>query len=332
MSQRPAADSRRAEASRRPDAARRRIESRRADRQGHAGSGRPRRYDFSTVALSFDSGDGSCHGRLYKPDRPTDPPVVLLAPGVGLTWRESLRRTAEALAERGYAAFVYDHRGFGPEAPDAAGLVSPGRQRTDLEAAIHELGSLRDVDGDRLALWGMDLSAGTALAAAAEEYRVRAVVARFPVVSGGQLVPGWLRPRLKGLGSAVADRALSLVGRGRSLPTFGYEGETALVTASGLVRDVRRLNDEAGDRRVPARSFWSLWRHGVADSLEDVTCPTLFVAGDDDDLASPESVEKLSEKPSRASFVRVPTGHYDDLATGTSRVLNHELAFLDAEL
>lgn len=310
----------------------RRRSGRSRNRGGHARSSRPRRYEFSTVALRFDSDDGVCHGRLYKPDRPTDPPVVVLAPGVGLTWRESLRPTAEALAERGYAAFVYDHRGFGPEDADADGLVSPGRQRTDLEAAIHELTDLRDVDGDRLALWGMDLSAGTALATAADEYRVRAVVARFPVVSGARLVPGWVRPRLKGLGSALGDTVLSLVGRGRSLPTFGYEGDVALVTAPGVVRGVRRLDDEAGDRRVPARSLWSVWRHDVADSLEDVDCPALFVAGDDDELAPADAVEKLSETPSKGSFVRVGADHYDALPAGSGRVLNHELAFLDAEL
>jgi pimeloyl-ACP methyl ester carboxylesterase len=303
------------------------------DRRGHATSGgRPTRYEFSTVALRFESGEGRCQGRLYKPDRPTDPPVVILAPGVGLTWRESLRPTAEALAERGYAAFVFDYRGFGLEEPDADGVVSPTRQRTDLDAAIQEMLSVPDVDTDRIALWGTDLSAGTALAAAAEEYRVRAVVARFPVVSGGQLVPGWVGPRVKGVGSSVLDRLLSLAGRRRTMPMFGYEGETALVVGPSVVRHVERLSDEAGERRVPSRSFWALWRHGIGGSLEEVTCPTLFVAGEDDDLAPPDSVEKLSEKPANATFVRVPTDHYRSLSDRASNVLRHELAFLDAEL
>lgn len=310
---------------------------RRRKGSGHATAGRPRRYEYSTVALRFESGDGTCSGRLYKPDRPTDPPVVVMAPGVGLTWRESLRHTAEQFAERGYAAFVYDHRGFGIDTEDADGLVSPGRQRVDLESAIDELADLPDVDSRRLALWGMDLSAGTALAVAADEPRVRAVVARFPVVDGGSLVPGWVRPRLKGLGSAALDKLLSFVGRGRSLPMYGYGGETALVVAEGVVREVRQLGEEPADRRVPSRSLWALWRHSVADSLEDVTCPALFVAGEDDDVASPKSVEKASEKPSNASFVRVPSGHFDPLVADdrsgrSARVLNHELAFLDAEL
>lgn len=307
-----------------------------SNRGGHARTGRPRRYEFATVSLRFDSGDDVCRGRLYKPDRPTDPPVVVLAPGVGLTWRESLLPTAEALAERGYAAFVYDHRGFGFDEGDADAvhdrLVSPSRQREDLEAAIQELAGVPDVDGDRLALWGIDLSAGTALAAASESYRVRAVVARFPVADGGVLVPGWVRPRLSGLGTAALDRLLSVAGRGRSLPAFGDEGETALVTGDRVVPEVRRLSDDAADRTVPARSLWALWRYSVTDTLEDVTCPTLFVAGEDDDLVPANSVEKLSEKPTEASFVRVPVGHYEALTDGASGVLNHELAFLDAEL
>lgn len=302
-------------------------------RNGHARAGRPRRYEFSTVALRFESGDGHCSGRLYKPDRPTDPPVVVVAPGVGLAWRESLLPTAERLAERGYAAFVYDHRGFGPDADPADGVVSPTRQRVDLEGAIAELSSAGDVDGRRLALWGIDLSAGTALAAAAEESRVRAVVARFPVVDGGTLIPGGLRPRFAGLRTALTDKLLSLAGRERTLPLFGYPGERAVVTRPGAVRGVRGLGRETADRRTPGRSLWSLWRHDVEASLEDVSCPALFVAGTNDDVVPAETVEKLSEKPSNASLVRVPAAHYDGLRDGASdRVLNHELAFLDSVL
>ena len=302
--------------------------------RGHAASGRPRRYDYSTVSIKFESGDAACRGRLYKPDRPTDAPVVVLSPGVGLTWRESLRPTAERLAERGYAAFVYDHRGFGPESPDPPDrLVSPGRQRTDLVAAVGELESLDDVDGRRLALWGMDLSAGTALAAAAESSSVRAVVARFPVVDGGLLVPPWVRPRLGGLAAAAADKVLSVAGRGRSVPLFGYEGERALVTAPGAASAIRRLGPDAWDRRTPARSIWSLWRFGVGDALDSVACPTLFVAGADDEVAPPDAVESASEKVGDSSLVRVPTGHYDGLREGDDeRARNHELAFLDSVL
>lgn len=301
--------------------------------RGHARSGRPRRYEFSTVALRFESGDGRCRGRLYKPDRPTDPPVVVMAPGVGLTWRESLVGTAERLAERGYAAFVYDHRGFGVDADPDDGVVAPTRQRVDLEAAVAELASVRDVDTDRLALWGMDLSAGTALAAATEEPRIRAVVARFPVVDGASLLPGWVRPRLGALRVALTDRVLSLVGRERSIPLFGYPGEQALLTREGVVRGVRRFGEEAADRRTPGRSLLSLWRHDVGESLADVSCPALFVAGANDDVAPAETVEKLSERPQNASFVRVPAAHYDDLTDGrTDLVLNHELAFLDSML
>lgn len=299
-------------------------------RRGGVRTGPPPRYEFSTVDLRFESGSGRCAGRLYKPDRPTDPPVVVLTPGVGLTWRESLVETAERLAHRGYAAFVYDHRGLGTEGDD--GVVSPARQRADLEAAIAEVSSLPDVDGGRLALWGIDLSAGTALAVAAEEYRVRAVVARFPVLDGGRLVPGWVRPRLRGLGLAAGDRLLAVLGRGTSIPVFGDPGETALVTASGAARGASRLGD-ARDRRTPARSLWALWRHDVSDSLDRVSCPTLFVAGTRDDIAPAPAVATMSERVSNASLVRVPVGHYDALSDPSiDRVLNHELAFLDAEL
>ena len=41
----------------------------------------PSRYGFSTVRLTFRSGGERCVGRLYRPDRPSNPPLVVHAGG-----------------------------------------------------------------------------------------------------------------------------------------------------------------------------------------------------------------------------------------------------------
>lgn len=301
----------------------------------HARREKPSRYAFSTRKIEFDGR----HGRLYTPDRPDDAPVVVLAPGAGLGWRPTLEPTAERLAARGYAALAFDHRGFGGVDEDRR--LSPARQRADLDAAVETARTAPEVDGDRLALWGMDLSAGTALAAAADSFRIDAVVARFPVVAGPSLLPSWLRPRLRGLARGVLDYPVSALGRlrgvpsakrGLRLPLFGEPDEPAAIAAPGAERGARNaLGRDPGT--TPARSLVALQRHDVGDAVAELSCPALFVAGERDDVAPPEAVAEASEAAPGASLVRVPVGHYGALAGDElERTLNHELAFLDAEL
>lgn len=305
---------------------------------GHARRTKPSRYGFATRGLRFGEND-DCRGHLYTPDRPDDAPVVVLAPGAGLAWRPAFEETAERFAERGYAVLAFDHRGFGKSGESR--LIDPERQRADLDAAIDAARDAPEVDGSRLALWGLDLSAGTALAAAADSLAVDAVVARFPVARGATVLPGWLRPRLRGLAAGLLDYPVSAFGRvrgvpvderGKRVPLFGDSGEVAAITGTGVSRAVRdALGREPGT--TPARSLVTLQRHDLRESLEDVRCPTLFVAGERDELAPPDDVTALSESGTDASLVRVPTGHYDPLAgRALERVLSHELAFLDAEL
>lgn len=301
----------------------------------HARREKPSRYSFSTRRVAFEGR----HGHLFTPDRPADAPVVVLAPGAGLPWRRSLEPTAERLAERGYAAFAFDHTGFGHVGGDR--LLSPARQREDLTAAIAAAQDAPEVDGDRLALWGMDLSAGTALAVAAENFCVDAVVARFPVVAGATLLPAWVRPKVAGLARGVADYPASTLGRlrgvddderGIRVPLFGDPDEVAAIAVAGATWSVRDVSGrEPGT--TPARSLVKLQRHDVREALEEVTCSALFVAGEQDEVAPAATVAEATEKVREASLVRVPSAHYaalegEELAT----VLNYELAFLDGEL
>ncbi|NHX35883.1 MULTISPECIES: alpha/beta hydrolase [Halolamina] len=301
----------------------------------HAARGKPSRYAFSTRRVEFDGRQG----HLFTPDRPADAPIVVLAPGAGLPWRATLEPTVERLAARGYAAFAFDHRGFGHV--DGDHLLSPSRQRADLDAAVEAARDAPEVDGDRLALWGLDLSAGTALAAAADAVAVDAVIARFPVLAGARLLPSWVRPRLRGLGRGVADYPVSALGRlrgvdaderGLRVPLFGESDEVAAIAADGATRAVRDvLGREPGT--APARSLVKLQRHDVREAVEGLTCPALFVAGEHDEFAPPEPVVAATDDVRNASLVRVPASHYGALdGAELERTLNYELAFLDAEL
>lgn len=332
---------------------------------------RPSRYDFATVHLRFGGPSGAlgrararlpgggrepCAGRLYLPDRPRDPPVVVLAPGAGMRWRFGLDAVAERYAAGGVAAFVFDYRDWGDSraaadgsadaADDTAGddrppLVDPGRQIADLRAAVGAVRDLDDVDGSRVGLWGIDLSAAHALAVAASDPGIGAVVARAPATRA-RLLQGGRRARLGGLLAGAADRLTRPLDRlgvpfvgGRTVPLVSEEDEPAVVAAPGAESAFRDLLPAGSTwtNETPARSLWRLRGHDVSARLRDVGCPTLFVAGSRDRVVRSDAVERASERVADSTLVRLPVGHWETFGgEAAGRVLGHELAFLESEL
>ncbi|MGB7686664.1 MAG: alpha/beta hydrolase, partial [Solirubrobacterales bacterium] len=86
--------------------------------------------------LEFESGGDACAAWLYPvADGAPAAPVVVMAHGLSGTRRDRLGPFAERFAEAGFAALVFDHRGFGDSGgePD---LFVPRRQLEDWRAAI----------------------------------------------------------------------------------------------------------------------------------------------------------------------------------------------------
>lgn len=281
---------------------------------------RPSKFDYSRVTVTFDSGGDDCTGWLYRPDRPAEPPVVVMAGGLSLP-RETLRPLAERFAERGYAVFCFDYRGVGDSEGTPRGLISPARATTDWEAAVASVRDLDGVDTRNVVLWGHSLGAASALSVAADDPRIRAVVAVAPLLSGTALLrarplPGVLKAVLAG----VRDRVQSLLPRigPHTVPAVGDDDDLAIVSDTGVRGAYRRL---APIPDVPARSFLALARYSV--SVDDVTCPLLVVDGSYDDLGG----SGIDEDHDDVTLLRLPETHLgvlDDEAT-----LDHTFVFLD---
>jgi pimeloyl-ACP methyl ester carboxylesterase len=100
--------------------------------------------------------------------------VVLLA---GFTYLKSLLLPdiAKALNTTGYPALVFDYRGFG-ESDGPRWRLLPSEQVADARAALTFLADQPQVDPERLVVVGISLGGANAIAAAAVEPRVAAVV------------------------------------------------------------------------------------------------------------------------------------------------------------
>lgn len=292
---------------------------------------RTSRFEYSTVRWRFDSGGTDCVGRLYRPDRSRNPPVTVLAPGPGVAWTGDQAALAEQLAAAGVAAFAFDPRGTGESDGTPRDLIAPRRLAADIDAAIDTVRDAGEVDGDTVALWGVNLTAGAALAAAADDLAVDAVVARAPVATPRRLLRdrGW-RLTARAAATGLVDRLLRPLGRERSVPVAGTPASLAPFGEPGLVQ---ALADGDAATETPARSLLSVLRAGADEGAASATGPCLLVAGTRDAVAPPERVAALCEELANATLLRVPGDHGDLLAgAAADRATTHEVTFLRAEL
>ncbi len=140
-----------------------------------------RKFDTprGAIDVSIPTPDGlRLHGWLYMPVgwKAGDPPVpaVLHVHGNGGAIGYHAKYTAW-LARRGFAVLVFDYRGYGAS-DEPKEMLSRDALLVDTRAAFEFLASREGIDRDRLAVVGQSLGGAFALALAASDPRVKAVV------------------------------------------------------------------------------------------------------------------------------------------------------------
>jgi predicted phosphoribosyltransferase/pimeloyl-ACP methyl ester carboxylesterase len=137
------------------------------------------------MRLLFASSRGfELAGELLMPDTADPHPVVVFAHGWGSSKASPRNRAiAEALVGEGISAFLFDFTGHG-ESQGTLADSSEAQQADDLRAAIAVLGTLDDIDTERLGVAGASSGAAAALRCAAGRPAVRALVLRSANVAG----------------------------------------------------------------------------------------------------------------------------------------------------
>lgn len=125
--------------------------------------------------LSFKSGDGTPLSGWYIPaDKPTDKTIVL-AHGHGSNMGSMLKKYAKFLHDAGYNIVCFDFRNSGSSGGTQTTLGYD--ERGDLHAAIDQAVAL---GGKQVGVLGESMGASTAIEEAADDPRVKALVADCP--------------------------------------------------------------------------------------------------------------------------------------------------------
>ncbi|MGD9619919.1 MAG: alpha/beta hydrolase [Mycolicibacterium sp.] len=281
---------------------------------------------YVTREVSFEVDGSRIAGLLYRPtDAHAPSACVVMATGFSGTMDWILPDFAKAFATRGLAVLTFDYRFFGRSGGEPRQLVDSRRQREDLRGALTYIRGHRDIDENRIALWGTSLGGSHVIEIASRDPNIAAVVANVPALDmyaglHGRFKPPNYRPgavqtlfsTVRLLMAATADVIRGKLGRPpRYIAVYGPLGH-AVFSDPSLEALFREVGDQSPTWRnaVTPRFLFHAprYRSGTA---ERVRCPLMVtLARDDAEISSKFVKEKLSQ--ARLPDIReYPVGHFE---------------------
>ncbi|MHA2051947.1 MAG: alpha/beta hydrolase, partial [Promethearchaeota archaeon] len=132
--------------------------------------------------MEFPSEGATLRGMLFLPEaQKQKPPVVIMAHGTSATVNMVADKYAEFFCRSGLAVLLYDNRNFGRSGGEPRQEINPWVQCRGYRDAMNFAEKLKDVDTNRIALWGDSYTGGQVLILGAIDERVKVIVAQVPV-------------------------------------------------------------------------------------------------------------------------------------------------------
>jgi fermentation-respiration switch protein FrsA (DUF1100 family) len=276
--------------------------------------------------VEFDAEGVTLRGWLYSPDAAGAPaPAVVMAHGFSAVKEMYLDRFAEAFADAGLAALVFDNRNFGASDGEPRRELDPWVQVRDYRHAITYATTRPEVDAGRIGVWGSSYSGGHVLVVAAIDRRVKCVVSQVPLVSGHANFRVLVRADfIAGFREQFdADRAARF--RGEPPAVVPVVAEDPLAPSALPTPDAWTWFTETHESRAPS------WRNEVTlRSVEMFTeyepgtylpwispTPLLIVVAEGDHLTPADlaiAAYEQAREPKR--LVLLPGGHFDAYVDG----------------
>ncbi len=247
-----------------------------------------------TRIVTFENEGATLSGTLYLPEERGDAPLpTVVVTGAWTSVQEQMPANyAREMAERGFAAFTFDFRGWGKsgDLPNQARFVeSPEAKTSDIKAAIEFIATLPEVDAEHINGLGICASAG---------YMVDAVSGN-PLVQRLGLVAPWLQNAeiveavyggAEGVAGLLQVSRAAEAAEGQIIPAAGPEG------AEGVLMPIGGYYYEADRGAIPEyddkwnNAGWEGWlTYHPADNPQRLDKPLTIVHSES--AAIPQGVQ-----------------------------------------
>ncbi len=287
--------------------------------------------------VRFNSGHDQISAWLYRPEGIDEPPLLVMAHGLGAVRTMRLDAYAERFSSAGYACLVFDYRNFGDSEGRPRQLVDVRLQLQDWTAAVAYARTLPHIDTSRIGLWGTSFGGGHVIATAARLPGIAAVVAQCPFTDGIASART-LTPSVTARITALALRDLIAARLGRPpvmVATAGRPHEVALMNAPDAYPGYTRLVPEGAPLRneVAARFGLKIFTYSPGRLAAKVPCPILFCVCETDSVAPAAATLRHAAKAPHGEVKLYPEGHFDIyVGDAFERVVTDQLEFLSKAL
>ncbi len=262
-------------------------------------------------------------------------PGLVMCQGFGGLKKMNVDNFAKYFASSGYAALIFDYRGFG-ESEGERWRLEPNEQVEDIQAAITFLTAVDGVDAERLGVYGTSFGGGNVIPAAATDPRIRCVVSSVGFGDGYR----WIRSLRRHWEWIEFTKRLEADRLQRVLTGVSEQIEPEEI----MVRDPESIDNERELRaRVPDRAFKLRLRDGdfiLNFSPESYAAriaprPVMLIGVEEDGLISNDETRSLFEKlgePKKLAWMG-PIGHHGVYyGEHLEEVLRNALGWFDEHL
>lgn len=276
---------------------------------------------FQRRDVRFESEGLCCAAWYYVPDDigPNQRrAAVVMAHGWAGVKEMCLPNFAEAFAAAGFAVLLFDYRYLGASEGEPRSQILPAEQRRDYKNAITWAAAQPEVDANRIGIWGTSFSGGHVLVVAAEDRRVKAVVAHVPAVGIRSTTRHWLRRgmfrEVLAAGRLIFRQALQLR-KNLMIPVVNLPGGAATLPGNEAWAWTQHNSPSAPTWRneVTVRSLIASMRDSVRPFIPRVA-PTpllMVVASHDDYCFTDEQLCAFATAGEPKKMVQVEGGHFD---------------------
>jgi uncharacterized protein len=285
--------------------------------------------------VEFDAEGVTLRGWLYLPDRAAGAaPTVVMAHGFSAVKEMHLDSFAEAFAEGGLGALVFDNRNFGASDGEPRQEIDPWAQVRDYRHAITFAQTRPEVDAGRIGVWGSSYSGGHVLVLGAIDKRIRCVVSQVPLVSGLQNIQRLVRQDFIAPTRELFEQDRAARFRGEPPTMVPVVDPDPAATSALPTPDSWEWFSETGKSRAPSwknevtlRTVEMLMEYEPGVYIERISpTPLLMVVAREDHLTPADlalAAYQRAREPKRLALL--PGGHFDayvkdfDAASGAAR-------------
>ena len=291
--------------------------------------------------VRFDVKGTTVSAWLFLPDSASSPvPCIVMAHGLGGTRSMGLAAYAARYQQAGMAALAFDYRYNGDSEGDPRQLIWIRHQLEDYAAAIRYARGLKEIDPEKIALWGTSLSGGHVLVTAARDDRVACVAAQCPLLDGTETAEAHMRHAgiryvLRMAAHGQRDLVRSWLGLSpHRIPIVGKPGTIALMANTDAWRAFAEMAPDDFANEGCARIAIRIDKYRPVNQLGKVNCPVLLQVGDQD-MATPAKVVSRARRllGQHAEVIHYPIDHFDFYrGENLEQAVNDQVRFFKSHL